>query len=119
MELRGVRSASVVRTLLERKLIRIVGRKNVVGRPLLYGTTKDFLVRFGLKDLSELPRLEDMADVFGEELNLSDDAVEAVSDTTSVSEPEGSSENLDSHSSPPKDQESDSEEPENDQDPMS
>jgi segregation and condensation protein B len=60
MELRGVRSASVVRTLLERKLIRIVGRKNVVGRPLLYGTTKDFLVRFGLKDLNELPRLEDI-----------------------------------------------------------
>jgi segregation and condensation protein B len=70
LELRGVNSAGVVRTLLEKKLIRILGRKNVVGRPLLYGTTKEFLVRFGLKDLDELPRLEDMAEVFGEEIAL-------------------------------------------------
>lgn len=68
MELRGVRSAGVVRTLLEKKLIRIMGRKEVVGRPLLYGTTKEFLLRFGLKDLKELPRLEDMAEVFGDEV---------------------------------------------------
>ncbi|MFQ5789487.1 MAG: SMC-Scp complex subunit ScpB [Acidobacteriota bacterium] len=68
MELRGVRSAGVVRTLLERKLVRIVGRKKVVGRPLLYGTTKEFLLRFGLKSLRELPKLEDMAEVFGEDL---------------------------------------------------
>ena len=67
IELRGVRSAGVVRTLLEKKLIRIVGRKSVVGRPLLYGTTKEFLLRFGLKGLDELPQLEDMADVFGDE----------------------------------------------------
>jgi segregation and condensation protein B len=70
MELRGVNSAGVVRTLLEKKLIRILGRKNVVGRPLLYGTTKEFLVRFGLKDLNELPQLEDMAEVFGEDMAL-------------------------------------------------
>lgn len=69
-ELRGVRSASVIRTLLEKKLIRIVGRKNVVGRPVLYGTSKEFLLRFGLKDLGELPSLEDMAEVFGEEVAL-------------------------------------------------
>jgi segregation and condensation protein B len=64
--LRGVRSAGVVRTLLEKKLIRITGRKRVVGRPLLYGTTREFLSRFGLKDLSELPRKEDIAEIFGE-----------------------------------------------------
>ena len=69
-ELRGVRSTSVIRTLLEKRLIRITGRKAVVGRPLLYGTTKEFLLRFGLKDLGELPRLEDMAEVFGEDLAL-------------------------------------------------
>jgi segregation and condensation protein B len=68
MELRGLHSAGVVRTLLEKKLIRITGRKKVVGRPLLYGTTKEFLVRFGLKGLDELPNLEDMAEVFGEEI---------------------------------------------------
>jgi segregation and condensation protein B len=70
MELRGVRSASVVRTLLEKKLIRIMGRKNVVGRPLLYGTTKEFLNRFGLKNLKELPQLEDMAELFGDDVAL-------------------------------------------------
>jgi segregation and condensation protein B len=68
MDLRGLHSAGVVRTLLEKKLIRITGRKKVVGRPLLYGTTKEFLIRFGLKGLEDLPNLEDMAEVFGEEI---------------------------------------------------
>lgn len=68
MELRGLHSAGVVRTLLEKKLVRIVGRKKVVGRPLLYGTTKEFLLRFGLKGLGDLPNLEDMAEVFGEDI---------------------------------------------------
>ncbi len=68
LDLRGVRSASVVRTLLERKLVRIVGRKPVVGRPLLYGTTKEFLLRFGLKDLRDLPQLKDMSEVFGDDV---------------------------------------------------
>jgi segregation and condensation protein B len=74
MELRGLHSAGVVRTLLERKLIRILGRKKVVGRPLLYGTTKEFQIRFGLKSLDDLPRLQDMAEVFGDEIasNLSE-----------------------------------------------
>ncbi len=66
--LRAVRSAGVVRTLLERKLIKILGRKKVVGHPLLYGTTKEFLVRFGLKNLKELPQLRDMSEVFGDEV---------------------------------------------------
>ena len=52
-------------TLLERHLIKIVGRKNVVGRPFVYATTKEFLIRFGLKDLDDLPRIEDMAEALG------------------------------------------------------
>ena len=64
-EIRGVNAAGVLSTLLERNLIKIVGRKNVVGRPFMYGTTKEFLIRFGLKDLGDLPRIEDMADALG------------------------------------------------------
>ena len=58
-EIRGVDAAGVIGTLLERKLITTAGRKGVVGRPMLYKTTKDFLLRFGLKDLNELPSLEE------------------------------------------------------------
>jgi len=50
---------------MERRLIKIVGRKNVVGRPFLYATTKEFLIRFGLNDLGDLPKVEDMADALG------------------------------------------------------
>jgi len=64
-EVRGVNTAGVLNTLLERHLIKIVGRKQVVGRPFLYGTTKEFLIRFGLNDLSDLPKVEDMADALG------------------------------------------------------
>src|ERR1044071_3299947 len=58
-DIRGVDAAGVIGTLLERKLITTAGRKAVVGRPMLYKTTKDFLLRFGLRDLSELPSLEE------------------------------------------------------------
>ena len=64
-EIRGVNTSGVLSTLLERHLIKIVGRKNVVGRPFLYATTKEFLVRFGLKDLTDLPKIEDMAEALG------------------------------------------------------
>jgi segregation and condensation protein B len=64
-EIRGVNTSGVLSTLLDRHLIKIVGRKNVVGRPFLYSTTKEFLIRFGLKDLGDLPRIEDMADALG------------------------------------------------------
>src|SRR5512138_1120437 len=64
-EIRGVNTSGVLTTLLERHLIKIVGRKNVVGRPFLYATTKEFLIRFGLKDLNDLPKIEDMADALG------------------------------------------------------
>jgi segregation and condensation protein B len=64
-EIRGVNTSGVLSTLLERHLVKIVGRKNVVGRPFLYATTKEFLIRFGLKDLSDLPKIEDMAEALG------------------------------------------------------
>src|SRR5918992_1036334 len=64
-EIRGVNTSGVLSTLLERHLIKIVGRKNVVGRPFLYSTTKEFLIRFGLNDLNDLPKIEDMAEALG------------------------------------------------------
>lgn len=64
-EIRGVNTSGVLSTLLERHLIKIVGRKNVVGRPFLYATTKEFLIRFGLNDLGDLPKIEDMAEALG------------------------------------------------------
>jgi segregation and condensation protein B len=67
-EVRGVNAAGVIGTLIERKLIRIVGRKQVVGRPFLYGTTREFLDRFGLNDLSDLPKVEDMSELLGFDL---------------------------------------------------
>ena len=70
-EIRGVATVGVVGTLMERKLVRIVGRKPVVGRPFLYGTTREFLERFGLNDLSDLPKVEDMADLLGFDLPAS------------------------------------------------
>jgi segregation and condensation protein B len=70
IELRGVKSGGVLKTLLEKRLIRIVGRKEVVGRPMLYGTTKEFLLHFGLKDLAELPKIEEFAEVLGEEVDI-------------------------------------------------
>ena len=64
-DIRGVNTSGVLSTLLERHLIKIVGRKNVVGRPFLYSTTKEFLIRFGLNDLTDLPNVEDMAEALG------------------------------------------------------
>ena len=63
MEIRGVQGAGVLKTLLDRKLIAEAGRKKVVGQPILYKTTKDFLVQFGLKDLSELPTLKEFEEL--------------------------------------------------------
>ncbi|HEX7579263.1 MAG TPA: SMC-Scp complex subunit ScpB [Thermoanaerobaculia bacterium] len=65
MELRGVISASSIRTLLDRKLITTAGRKEVVGTPFLYKTTKEFLVHFGLNDLSALPKPEELEAIYG------------------------------------------------------
>lgn len=62
-QIRGVETSGVLRTLLERKLVRIVGRKEVPGRPIMYGTTKFFLQHFGLNDLSELPPLREFKEL--------------------------------------------------------
>jgi segregation and condensation protein B len=63
LEIRGVTSSSAIKTLLEKRLIVTKGRKETVGRPMLYGTSKEFLIQFGLKDLSELPSIEDFEDL--------------------------------------------------------
>ncbi len=68
-ELRGVNSASSLRTLLDKKLITTAGRKEVVGTPFLYKTTKEFLIHFGLTDLKDLPRPEDLDALYGVETN--------------------------------------------------
>src|SRR5277367_786320 len=63
MEIRGVQGVGVLKTLLDRKLITESGRKNVVGKPILYKTTKEFLVQFGLKDVTELPTLKEFEEL--------------------------------------------------------
>ena len=68
-EIRGVTSSGgVLSTLVDRRLIKTVGRKQVVGRPFMYATTREFLERFGLRDLSDLPKVEEMSDALGFEL---------------------------------------------------
>jgi len=69
----------VLRTLLERHMIRVAGRKNVVGSPFLYRTTREFLVHFGLNDIRDLPRLEEFGDLIGESIN--EDVVEILRST--------------------------------------
>ena len=86
-EIRGVNSSGVIRTLLERKMIRIAGRKNVVGSPFLYRTTKEFLVHFGLNTLQDLPRLEEFAEILGE--NVNDEELVAVDGDTAALEGSG------------------------------
>ena len=68
-EIRGVSSSTgVLSTLIERKLVKTVGRKPVVGRPFMYGTTREFLERFGLNDINDLPKVDDLSDALGFEL---------------------------------------------------
>ena len=81
-EIRGVDSSGVIATLLERKLVTTAGRKAVIGRPILYKTTKEFLLRFGLKDVSELPSMEEFEKLASEALQL--DMVGGVADATGV-----------------------------------
>ena len=65
LDIRGVQSPSAIKTLLDKRLIVARGRKETVGRPMMYGTSKEFLLQFGLKDLSELPSIEDFEDLAG------------------------------------------------------
>lgn len=80
-EIRGVETSGVIRTLLERKLVRIVGRKEVPGRPIMYGTTKFFLEHFGLQDLSQLPPLREF-----KELGEAEQALLPIEETTVIGE---------------------------------
>ena len=82
--IRGVSGVSALKTLLERKLITTAGRKNVVGRPILYKTTREFLVQFGLKDLSELPTLKEFEEL--RRLALSDGEPAAPPDAPAAGE---------------------------------
>ncbi len=79
-EIRGVDSGGVIATLFDRKLITTAGRKQVIGRPILYKTTKEFLMRFGLKDVNELPSMEEfeklVAESFQGELVAAEDAAQ-------------------------------------------
>jgi segregation and condensation protein B len=80
-EIRGVETSGVLRTLCERKLVRIVGRKDVPGRPIMYGTTKFFLEHFGLQDLSQLPPLREFKELGESEqalLPIEDESMEVV-----------------------------------------
>jgi segregation and condensation protein B len=97
-EIRGVDSNGVIATLLDRKLITTAGRKPVIGRPILYKTTKEFLLRFGLKDVNELPSMEEfetlVAESFQSDLlpvengEQSSPATESVRSAESEAEPE-------------------------------
>ena len=69
MEIRGVQGAGVLKTLLDRKLIGTAGRKQVIGKPILYKTTREFLVQFGLKDVNELPSLKEFQDLASSEIS--------------------------------------------------
>jgi segregation and condensation protein B len=107
-DIRGVNSSSSIRTLLERRMIRVAGRKNVVGSPFLYRTTKDFLVHFGLNDIRDLPRLEEFGDLIGE--NINDDLVAAinaapVTDDTAVAAPVADDESAAEAAAAPQDDE--------------
>jgi segregation and condensation protein B len=97
-DIRGVDAAGVIGTLLERKLITTAGRKAVVGRPMLYKTTKDFLMRFGLRDLSELPSLEEFeklaAGELQDELFSSGEGAVAVADATGTPGEDGGVEQM-------------------------
>jgi segregation and condensation protein B len=87
-EIRGVDSNGVIATLLDRKLITTAGRKAVIGRPILYKTTKEFLLRFGLKDVNELPSMEEfeklVSESFQNDLLPVEDRVADPSEATSL-----------------------------------
>jgi len=89
-DIRGVDSGGVIGTLLERKLITTAGRKQVIGRPILYKTTKEFLMRFGLKDVNELPSMEEfeklVAESFQAELMPTESASPAANEAAASEE---------------------------------
>ncbi len=92
-EIRGVDSGGVIATLLDRKLITTAGRKQVIGRPILYKTTKEFLMRFGLKDVNELPSMEEfeklVAESFQSELIPAEDAAQVQTESAAAGRDHG------------------------------
>jgi segregation and condensation protein B len=82
LEIRGVQGAGVIKTLIDRKLVTTAGRKNVVGRPILYKTTREFLTQFGLKDLSELPSLKEFEEIRRQ--SMADEEFEPAPETESA-----------------------------------
>jgi len=90
MEIRGVQGAGVLKTLLDRKLIAHAGRKNVIGKPMLYKTTREFLIQFGLKDMSELPSLKEFEEI--RRMAFADSEPAATSAAPPAAEPEPASE---------------------------
>ena len=90
-EIRGVDSGGVIHTLMEKKLVVTAGRKSVVGRPILYRTSRDFLVHFGLKDTSELPSLREFEELarqaLGSELALAEQSTSSSGGPDSSEEP--------------------------------
>ena len=79
-EIRGVHASSVIKTLLDKKFITTAGRKEVLGRPILYKTTKEFLIHFGLKDLSELPTMEEFEELIRNQASTEEETHEEVVD---------------------------------------
>ncbi len=75
-DIRGVHATSVIKTLLDKKLITTAGRKEVLGRPILYKTTKEFLVHFGLKDIDELPSMEEFEELIRTQAAAEEEIVE-------------------------------------------
>jgi len=90
-ELRGVASGGVLRTLLERRLIRVAGRKAVVGKPFLYKTTREFLMHFGLESIGDLPPLEEFEERFGA-LGDTHEQLDLAAEHAGEADPEGSAE---------------------------
>jgi segregation and condensation protein B len=109
MEIRGVQGAGVLKTLLDRKLITAAGRKAVVGKPVLYKTTKEFLIQFGLKDLSELPTLKEFEEIsrlaLGDESDLAPEAETTPAPAENPDRQEGNIESPGTPSSTPEDEE--------------
>jgi segregation and condensation protein B len=88
MEIRGVKGGGVLKTLLDRKLIAEAGRKNVIGKPILYKTTRDFLIQFGLNDVNELPSLKEFEDIRRMAFGDSEPAAEPAPDAPQPPAPE-------------------------------
>src|ERR1700735_2634174 len=95
-EIRGVDSGGVISTLLDRKLITTAGRKQVIGRPILYKTTKEFLMRFGLKDVDELPSMEEVEKLVAESFQAELIPADAAPDNSNHAEQESETVSSDS-----------------------